>query len=165
VIRLEAIQLRQLAADVLRQLAVSDSVQVLEVRELSDGSWMVTFNDRAPYTRFPAFEIAVQPDWTADQVGRELRLELRQKLWICPLCQRRAEMRRIVDSEAFRVDCERCGRFEIDQPLLEAFRSAYEDLEPAVVGRLEALSRAAARTGNVSLTADNWRALAESAAE
>jgi hypothetical protein len=46
-IRIEAIQLQRLAAEMLRQLNVVDTVQVTNVRELSDGMWMVGFVDRA----------------------------------------------------------------------------------------------------------------------
>jgi len=115
-------QLQRLAAEALRQLNVTDTVSVLEVRELTDGMWMVGFADRAPYTRFPGFEIGIQQDWSPEQATRELRLELRTKLWICPRCQRRALIRRIVDRDVFRVECEQCGRFEIDAPQLEELR-------------------------------------------
>ena len=59
-IRIEAIQLQRLAAETLRRLDVVDTVQVMDVRELTDGMWMVAFEDRAPYTRFPGFEIGIQ---------------------------------------------------------------------------------------------------------
>jgi hypothetical protein len=125
-IRIEAIQLQRLAAETLRQLDVTDTVQVREVRELTDGMWMVGFEDRAPYTRFPGFEIGIQQDWTPERATRALRLELRNKLWICPLCQRRAQMRRIVDHEMFRIECAHCGRFEIDAARLEQLRQSLE---------------------------------------
>src|SRR4051812_15763537 len=128
-IRIEAIQLQRLAADTLRQLNVADTVQVMDVRELTDGMWMVGFEDRAPYTRFPGFEIAIQQDWSPEQAARELRVELRNKLWICPLCQRRAQMRRIVDREAFRIECAHCGRFEMDAARLEELRRLLEGSE------------------------------------
>jgi hypothetical protein len=35
-----------------------DTVQVMDVRELSDGMWMVGFEDRAPYRGFPASKSA-----------------------------------------------------------------------------------------------------------
>src|SRR6476660_176873 len=124
-IRIEAIQLQRLAAETLRHLNVDETVRVMDVRELTDGTWMVGFEDRAPYTRFPAFEIAIQQDWSLDEATRELRLALRTKLWICPLCQRRALMRRIVDREVFRVECESCGRFEIESSFLDYLRTAY----------------------------------------
>src|SRR4029078_9402998 len=114
VIRLEALQLRRLAGDVLRQLQVDDTAEVSSVNELTDGTWMVDFEDRSPETRFPGFSIDIQQDWSPEQALRELRLELRSKLWICPLCQRRSEIRRIIDREVFRVTCDRCGRFEIE---------------------------------------------------
>jgi len=62
VIRLEALQLRRLAVDVLRQLDVADTVEVLDVRELTDGTWMAGFADHSPDTRFPGFEIGIQQD-------------------------------------------------------------------------------------------------------
>ena len=71
----------------------------MEVRELTDGTWLVTFEDRYPDTRFPGFEISIQQDWSPEQAVRELRLELRHKLWICPLCQRRSQIRRVVDRD------------------------------------------------------------------
>ena len=128
-IRIEAIQLQRLAAETLRQLNVVDTVQVMEVRELTDGTWMVGFNDRAPYTRFPGFEIGIQQEWTPEHATRELRFELRTKLWICPLCQRRAQVRRIVDREAFRIECDHCGRFEMDAARLEQLRRSLEGAE------------------------------------
>jgi hypothetical protein len=135
-IRIPAIQLQRLAVETLQHLNVADTVQLMEVRELTDGMWMVGFEDRAPYTRFPSFEIGIQQDWSPEQAGRELRLELRNKLWICPLCQRRALMRRIVDREVFRVECENCGRFEIESSFLDHLRTAYEASDQAVMPKL-----------------------------
>jgi hypothetical protein len=128
-IRIEAIQLQRLAAETLRQLHVVDTVAVTNVRELTDGMWMVGFEDRAPYTRFPGFEIGIQQDWSPEQAAQELRFELRNKLWICPLCQRRAEMRRIVDREVFRIECGHCGRFEMEAARLEQLRRSLEGSE------------------------------------
>jgi len=125
-IRIEALQLQRLAAETLRRLNVADTVQVMDVRELSDGMWRVCFEDRAPYTRFPGFEIGIQQDWSPEHAAQELRYELRHKLWICPLCQRRAQMRRIVDREMFRIECEQCGRFEMDGERLEQMRRSLE---------------------------------------
>ena len=73
-IALEAVQLRRLADDVLRQLQVDDSVRVIDVHDLSDGTWTVDFEDRWPETRFPAFALEVQQDWSRDQAARELRM-------------------------------------------------------------------------------------------
>ena len=126
-IRIEAIQLQRLAAETLRKLNVVDTVQVMDVRELTDGMWMVGFEDRAPYTRFPGFEIGIQQDWSPEHAARELRFELRNKLWICPLCQRRAQMRRIVDREVFRIECGHCGRFEMDAAQLEQLRRSLDE--------------------------------------
>jgi hypothetical protein len=126
-IRIEAIQLQRLAAEALRQLKVVDTVQVTGVRELTDGMWMVGFEDRAPYTRFPGFEIGIQQDWSPEHAARELRFELRNKLWICPRCQNRAQMRRIVDREVFRIECEHCGRFEMDGARLEELRRSVDE--------------------------------------
>src|SRR5690349_22976950 len=126
-ISLDAIQLRTIAADVLHALEVSDSVAVLDVHDLSDGAWSVTFEDRWPDTRFPTFEIEVQEDWSREGVARQLRMALREKLWICPLCQIRALIRRLVDMNVFRVECPACGRFEIESEVLDLFRSAYEE--------------------------------------
>jgi hypothetical protein len=125
-IRIEALQLQRLAAETLRHLNVVDTVQVMDVRELTDGMWMVAFEDRAPYTRFPGFEIGIQQDWSPEHAAQELRFELRNKLWICPLCQRRAQMRRIVDLEMFRIECEHCGRFEMDAERLEQLRRSLD---------------------------------------
>jgi hypothetical protein len=114
-IALEVVQLRALAVDVLRTLHVDDFVSVVDVHDLSDGAWSVTFEDRWPDTRFPTFAIEIQQDWSRDEAARELRVVLREKLWICPRCQKRAVIRRLVDSNVFKVDCDRCGRFEIDR--------------------------------------------------
>jgi hypothetical protein len=165
VIRLEGLRLQRIAGEVLEQLGVSGSADVTAVAELLDGTWMVGFEDRAPHTRFPVFEIAIQSDWTPEQAARELRLELRDKLWICPLCQRRSQIRRLVDRELFRVECDRCGRFEIEQALLDHFRSAYEAADSQVLERLARLSDGVRRRGSTqTLSVDNWQAIADEAA-
>jgi hypothetical protein len=162
VIRLEAVQLRRIAADALRQLHVADSADVRDVRELTDGTWMVGFEDRFPDTRFPGFEIGIQQEWSPEEALRELRRELRRKLWICPLCQHRSLIRRIVDREVFRIECDECGRFEIAHTLLEDLRGAYEANEPGVVGRLPRLSNFVRRSAAVPfLSTDNWVAFAD----
>ena len=125
-IALDAVQLRRLADDLLQQLQVHDSVRVMDVHDLSDGTWSLDFEDRWPDTRFPTFAIEVQQDWSREQMARELRLSLREKLWICPRCQRRARIRRVVDTDVFRVDCDRCGRFEIERTELDRLRLAQE---------------------------------------
>jgi hypothetical protein len=163
VIRLEALQLQRLVATVLQQLHVTDTVNLLEVRELGDGSWLLAFEDHLPATRFPVFEISLQPQWTIEEAGRELRLELRRKLWICPLCQRRAEIRRVVDQEAVRIDCERCGRYEIESDLLEALRVSTENQDEGVAARLSKLAERMRHGERLPvLTRDNWGALADS---
>ena len=160
-IRLEALQLRRLAADVLRQLDVDDTAQVTEVSELTDGTWMVDFEDRSPDTRFPGFSIDIQQDWSPEQAVRELRLELRNKLWICPLCQRRSQIRRIIDREVFRVECDRCGRFEIENGLLHHFRVAYEGNDEGIAEQLPRLAEFVGQArGMPFLSMDNWRMLA-----
>ena len=165
-IRIEAVQLRRLAADVIRQLDVANTVQVLEVRELTDGSWMVVFEDRYPDTRFPGFEVSIEPEWSPEQVERALRLELRDKLWICPLCQRRAQIRRIIDRALFRVECTRCGRFEIEHDLLKYLREAFDAGDAAVLEQLSRLSDSVGRDDRMPvLAADNWRMLGNPAAE
>jgi len=161
-IPLDAIQLRTIAAEVLRSLQVDDSVGVLDVHDLSDGAWSVTFEDRWPDTRFPTFAIEIQQDWSREGAARELRVVLREKLWICPLCQRRAVIRRLVDMNVFRIDCPRCGRFEIDSEALDLFRSAYEDCDDRIVvtfPRLADVIRSAASPP--SLTIDSWQGLAD----
>ena len=125
-IKLEAVQLRRIAAEAIEQLDVGNFVAVTDVRELTDGTWMVLFEDQSPDTRFPTFEIAIQQDWERPLAARELRRVLRSKLGICPLCQRRAEIRRLIDREVFRVLCERCGRFELDHAELDRLRQEYE---------------------------------------
>ncbi len=125
-IALDAAQLRALAADVLRFLHAEDSVGVADVHDLSDGTWSISFEDRWPDTRFPTFAIDVQQDWSREDVTRELRTVLRDKLWICPRCQRRAVIRRLVDQNVFRIECHRCGRFEIDGDVLDSLRSDHE---------------------------------------
>jgi hypothetical protein len=130
-IALEAVQLRRLADDLLRHLHVEDSVRVIDVHDLSDGAWTIDFEDRWPETRFPAFALEVQQEWSRDQAARELRMALRDKLWICPRCQQRARIRRVVDIDVFRIDCARCGRFEIEHAELDRLRLAHEDTEPS----------------------------------
>ncbi len=125
-IALDAAQLRALAADVLRFLHAEDSVGVADVHDLSDGAWSISFEDRWPDTRFPTFAIEVQQDWSREDITRELRTVLRDKLWICPRCQRRAVIRRLVDQNVFRIECHRCGRFEIDGDVLDSLRSDHE---------------------------------------
>jgi hypothetical protein len=160
-IALDAIQLRTIAADVLRSLEVNDSVAVLDVHDLSDGAWSVNFEDRWPDTRFPTFEVEIQQDWSREGAARELRIVLREKLWICPLCQRRASIRRLVDMNVFRVECHACGRFEIDSEVMDLFRSAYEDGDDPIVTALPRLSYATRRAGSPpSLGVDTWRGLA-----
>ena len=143
-IALEAVQLRALAADVLRQLQVDDFATVIDVHDLSDGAWSVGFEDRWPDTRFPTFEIEIQQDWSRDEAARELRMRLREKLWICPLCQHRAQIRRVVDMDVFRIMCDRCGRLEIESEVLDQIRSAYERGDEEA---LNALSRVVRSTG------------------
>lgn len=125
-IALDAVQLRAIAADVLRSLHVEDSVGVAGVHDLSDGAWSVNFEDRWPDSRFPTFAIEIQQDWSREGATRELLTVLRDKLWICPRCQRRAVIRRLVDENVFRVECHRCGRFEIDGDVLDSMRSECE---------------------------------------
>ena len=82
-------------------------------------------------------------------------------MWICPLCQRRARIRRIIDREVFRVECDRCGRFEIEHLLLDYFRLAYEDNGEGVVEQLSRLAAFVGREGSGAfLSAENWRTLA-----
>ena len=122
-ISLDAIQLRAIAADLLVMLHVDDSVAVLDVHDLSDGAWSITFEDRWPDTRFPTFAIEIEQNWSREAAARELQMVLREKLWICPRCQRRAWMRRLVDANVFRVECQQCGRYEIDSEALKGARS------------------------------------------
>ena len=160
-ISLDAIQLRAIAADVLQSLDVNDSVAVLDVHDLSDGAWSIVFEDRWPDTRFPTFEVEVQQDWSREEAARELRMLLREKLWICPLCQIRALIRRVVDMNVFRVECHACGRFEIDSELMDLFRSAFEYGDDRIVTALPKLSDATRRaTSPPSLGVDTWQGLA-----
>jgi hypothetical protein len=58
------------------------------------------------------------------------------------------------------VECDRCGRFEIENGLLDHFRVAYEGNDVGVVDELPRLSEFVGRSGGMpSLTADNWRTL------
>jgi hypothetical protein len=162
VIALDAIQLRTVAMEVLRSLRVDDSVGVIDVRDFSDGAWSVNFEDRWPDTRFPTFAIEIQQDWSREGTARELRTVLREKLWICPLCQRRATIRRLVDMNVFRIECHRCGRFEIESELLDLFRSAYEAGEETILKILPRLSSVVRDAGSPpSLGAENWQHLAD----
>jgi len=148
VISLDALQLRSIAADVLEALQVGDTVSVLDVRKLSDGAWSIEFEDRWPDTRFSTFTVEVERDWSREAAARELRTTLREKLWICPLCQRRALIRRLVDLNVFRVECRACGLFEIDSDVMDLFRSAYEDGDDRIVAALSRLSDATRRAGS-----------------
>ena len=160
-IALEAVQLRRIAADILEQLEVGEFVAVADVHELTDGTWLVNFEDRSLDTRFPTFDIAIQQDWGRELAARELRQVLRYKLWICPLCQRRAEIRRLIDREVFRVLCGQCGRFEIDQSVLDRFRRAVEDRDEQLMALLPRLSNGIRRSERVPLLgADTWRTFA-----
>jgi hypothetical protein len=123
VIALDAIQLRAIVTNVLRSLQVDDFVSVIDVRDLSDGAWSIEFEDRWPDTRFPTFAIEIEQDWSREVAARELRMVLREKLWICPRCQRRAWMRRLIDTNVVRVECQECGRYEIDSEGLKGVTS------------------------------------------
>ena len=163
-IALEAVQLQHLAADVLRQLHVDDSARVIDVHDLSDGTWAVGFEDHWPETRFPTFALEIRQDWSREQAARELRLALRDKLWICPLCQRRARIRRLVDLNVFRVECDGCGRFEIENEVLDHFRVAYEHDDERLVKALPRLSSFIRQARTMpSLGVDTWQALADAA--
>lgn len=160
-IALDAVQLRAIAADVLRSLQVADSVGMLDIHDLSDGAWSVTFEDRWPDTRFPTFAVEIQQDWSREGAAKQLREVLRDKLWICPLCQRRALIRRLVDLNSFRIECRRCGRFEIDSEVLHLFRSAYEDGDDRILAALPRLSDVIRRAASPpSLTVETWQGLA-----
>jgi hypothetical protein len=159
-IRIEALQLQRLAGEALRQVNAADTVRATGIEELADGMWLVRFEDALPQTRFPIFDVYIEQEWTPGQASRELRMELRKRLWVCPLCQRRAEIRRLVDREAFRVECDRCGRYEIDGALLEYLRTAFEDSDEAVLAQLPRLAaRVRERAPLPCLTLDNWAAL------
>ena len=160
-IALDAVQLRTIATDVLRLLHVDDSVGVIDVHDLSDGAWSVNFEDRWPDTRFPSFAIEIEQDWSRESAARELRVVLREKLWICPLCQRRASIRRLMDMKVFRIDCQQCHRFEIDSEVLDLFRSAYEDGDDRILTALPRLSDVTRRAASPpSLGVDTWQAMA-----
>ena len=161
-IALDAVQLRTISTDVLRLLHVDDSVGVIDVHDLSDGAWSVNFEDRWPDTRFPSFAIEIEQDWSRESAARELRVLLREKLWICPLCQRRASIRRLVDMNVFRIECQQCGRFEIDGEVLDLFRSAYEDGDDRILTALPRLSDVTRRAASPpSLGVDTWQGLAD----
>jgi hypothetical protein len=160
-IALDAVQLRAIAADVLRLLHVDDSVGVIDVHDLSDGAWSVNFEDRWPDTRFPSFAIEIEQDWSRESVARELRMVLREKLWVCPLCQRRALIRRLVDMSVLRIECHRCGRFEIDSEVLDLLRSGYEDGDERILQALPRLSDAVRSAESPPLLGvDTWQAMA-----
>jgi hypothetical protein len=87
-------------------------------------------------------------------------VELRNKLWICPLCQRRALIRRIVDRELFRIECEQCGRFEIDAALLDHLRRVLEDDDKFVAERLPRLAEHVRQADAMPhLSTENWLTL------
>jgi len=163
-IALEAVQLRRQVDDVLRQLRVDDSVGVMDVHDLSDGTWTIGFEDRWPETRFPTFALEIQQDWSREQATQELRLALRDKLWICPLCQHRAQIRRVIDLHVFRIECNRCGRFEIEHEVLDHFRMGYERGDEVLVRTLARLS-GFVRTADTMpcLGVGTWQGLASAA--
>ena len=89
---------------------------------------------------------------------------MREKLWICPLCQQRARIRRVVDMDVFRIDCDRCGRFEIEHAVLDRFRLAYEEGDEKLVSVLPRLSGYIRSAGGMlSLGVDTWTAIADAA--
>ncbi|HEY1302463.1 MAG TPA: hypothetical protein VGF24_02875 [Vicinamibacterales bacterium] len=160
-ISLDAVQLRAIGADVLGQLKVDDCVSVVDVHDLSDGAWSVNFDDHWPHARFPAFSIEIQEDWSREGAVSELRTVLREKLWICPLCQRRALIRRLVDMSVFRVECHHCGRFEIEGDVLDLFRSAVERGDDQILKALPRLSDAIRGAASPpSLGNSTWQGLA-----
>ena len=62
--------------------------------------------------------------------------------------------------EVFRVECDGCGRFEIDQQLLEDFRLAYEMTDTGFVELFPKLAESVRRAGGVPhLSSDRWREL------
>jgi Zn ribbon nucleic-acid-binding protein len=142
---------------------------VVDVRDQSNGLWSIHFEDRWPDTRFPTFAGEINLDRSQEVSAREvseslralLRGMLRIKLWICPLCQKRALIRRLVDTEASRVECHRCGRFEIDSDVLELLRSGYEEGDERIAKALPRLSEAVrAADSPPSLSMDTWQGLA-----
>ena len=161
-IALDAVQLRAIGADALRQLKVDDSVSVVDVHDLSDGAWSVNFEDRWPDTRFPTFAIEIQQEWSREGAARELRVVLREKLWVCPLCQRRSLIRRVVDMSDFRIECRHCGRFEIEGDVLDLFRSAVERGDEHILRALPRLSDAIRAAASPPLLGvDTWQGLAD----
>ena len=98
-----------------------------------------------------------------EQAVRELRLELREKLWICPLCQRRSQIRRIIDRETFsRIGAIKCGG-DSKSSTRSSSTSGWptKRLTRSVVYQLPRLSEIVGRDGNMPfLSADNWRTLA-----
>ena len=59
------------------------------------------------------------------------------------------------------MECDRCGRFEIEHELLDHFRVAYEGNDRSLVDQLPRLAEFVGRAGGMPLlSADNWRTLA-----
>jgi hypothetical protein len=63
--------------------------------------------------------------------------------------------------DTVRVECQRCGRFEIESVVLDLFRSAYEDGDERIVRALPRLSDVIRSAESPpSLTVDTWQGLA-----
>lgn len=105
--------------------------------------------------------ISVAASGDAAQVAKETRGELRRALRMCPLCQRIGHVEKLRGAagqhEGCIVQCPACGDFEIDQPLIRQFRSAWERGDDAVLGRLPSLSERTRAGSHVRITADNWQ--------
>jgi hypothetical protein len=66
-------------------------------------------------------------------------------------------IRRIVDREQFRIECERCGRFEIDAALLDNLRRLFEDDDRTAIERLSRLAEYVRQAAEIpSLSTENW---------
>ena len=69
-----------------------------------------------------------------------------------------------MDMDVFRVDCDRCGRFEIEHAVLDQFRLAYEAADEELVSVLPRLSGYIRSAGGMpSLGVDTWQAIADAA--
>lgn len=83
---------------------------------------------------------------------------------MCPLCGAElTKARKQVDrADAFSIDCPACGRFEIIGPLLTSWDEGEldEQDQTLLINLPDAVRRRNNAGKRVSLTLDNWRAIA-----
>ena len=127
---------------------------------MTDGTWMVDFEDRAPDTRFPGFSSTFSRIGPPNRRSASFGSNCGTGSGSARSVNAASQIRRITDRDVFRVECDRCGRFEIESGLLDHFRVAYEGNDRSLVDELPRLAEFVGRAkGMPFLTADNWRTL------